>query len=256
MKTGLRNVVIIGASQGIGEALVREYARIGATVVMLSRNVEGMKRIADAVKQDGGKAYYHRCDATDRDSVHDGIAYAKKTVNRIDLAIYNAGTGSPEWIKDFSGQKFDDVMKVNASGMAYLLEALVPVLRKQGGGVIAGVSSLSDVRGYPGSVSYSASKAALTNLLESARIELKPLGIRVITIRPGWVRTALTDRNEFAMPFIIGTDRAARIIRKGIARGRRRIEFPFPVVLVSRLARVMPVRLFDWLIPKLRKIPS
>ena len=251
----LKNIIIIGASQGIGEALVREYASKGAVVVMLSRNVEAMKQIADEIKRTGGKAYYHRCDVTDRAQIRDGIMYAKKTLSQFDLVLYNSGIGEPGWIQNFDSGRLEAVMAVNLFGLAYTIEVVTPIMIKQGKGIIAGISSLADVRGYPGSASYGISKTAATHFLESARVELRGKGIRVITIRPGWVQTAINAKNDFPMPFTVSPQYAAKKIRRGIARRRSTIQFPFPVVLASRFAHMLPNFLFDRLIPRLRKIP-
>ena len=115
-----------------------------------------------------------------------------------------------QWVKDFNSENFKKVFETNTFGIAHALECLIPIMKKQGYGKIAGVTSLADVRGYPGSSGYSASKAAATRLLESARIELKKFNIRVITVKPGFVKTPMTDKNEFIMPFKIQPERAAR----------------------------------------------
>ena len=256
MRKPVKNVVIIGASKGIGEALVREYSDTGAAVVMLSRDIAALKELADSIKARGGKAYYQRCDVTDREQVREALAYAKKNLGRLELVIINSGIGQPEWMKDFDSSLFKETMAVNAFGVAYVLEFLIPLLRKQAGGIIAGVSSMADVRGYPGSASYCASKAAMTRLLESARVELKGDNIPVITVRPGWVRTGMTIKNEFKMPFILDAGRAAKKIRIGIEKKKRVVQFPLPVLVMSHVAQILPPFLFDWIMVRLRKMPG
>lgn len=250
--TADRNIVIFGCSQGIGRALALEYARTGARLVLLSRDVESIRDLQRGIKQEGGEAWYRRCDVTSPDDVSDAVAYARKCLGGIDVAVVNAGLGGPEWMQEFHAEGFRRVMETNAVGIANALEALIPVMRRQEGGAIAGVSSLADVRGLPGSASYCSSKAAASILLESARVELRELGIRVLTVRPGFVRTAMTADNEFHMPFLMSPERAARIIRRGIARRRRVISFPWPTVLAASIIRMLPAAVFDIIVRRAR----
>ncbi|MDH7516044.1 MAG: SDR family NAD(P)-dependent oxidoreductase [Bacteroidota bacterium] len=245
-------VFLLGASRGIGKALALEYAGQGAALVLGSRDVAALEHLVEIIRARGGKAWFVHCDARDHESVLEAVAFADRTLGEIELAILNAGVGGPDWMASPDLETARDLFAVNTFGILHGIKALVPPMRMRGGGVIAGVSSLADVRGYPGSGLYSASKAAATVLLEAARVELRPLGIRVVTIRPGFVRTAMTAKNEFRMPFIMEPERAARIIRRGIERGKSMVRFPFPLVLASGIARVMPSRLFDRVLPRLR----
>jgi len=113
--------------------------------------------------------------------------------------------------------------------------------------MIVGVSSLADVRGFPKSGFYNASKSAASILLESLRIELKPLKVKVITVRPGFVRTPMTDKNEFHMPLMMNADKAAKIFLEGIKKEKHIIQFPFMIVLSTKLLQWMPAFLFEWL---------
>ena len=244
----MKSVLITGASRGIGRALALEYSSKGASVVLLARNVDALRELTHEIKARGGTAYYQRCDVADIEQMRAAVAYAKKCLGRVDLAILNAGAGAPEWMDEFSTATLRGVYDANLFGLAHGLEFLIPLMRKQGGGVIAGVSSLADARGYPGSAAYCSSKAAASTLLESARIELHPFGIRVVNVRPGFVRTDMTAKNEFYMPFLLETERAARIIRRRIAMGCSVVQFPLPVALATRFIRLLPNWLFDRMI--------
>jgi short-subunit dehydrogenase len=116
--------------------------------------------------------------------------------------------------------------------------------------MLVGVSSLAESRGYPRSGFYNASKAAATLLLESLRVELKPFNVKVLIVKPGFVRTPMTDKNEFQMPFLMNVDKAAKIILEGIKKEKKIIQFPLPIVIGSKLARLMPDWLFDILMSK------
>jgi short-subunit dehydrogenase len=152
---------------------------------------------------------------------------------------------SPEWMKHFRSEEYKKILSINAFGIAHALEFLIPIMKKQGYGTIAGVSSLADVRGYPGSSSYCSSKAAGSILLESARIELKPHNINVITVKPGFVKTAMTDKNEFYMPFLMSTEKAAKIIVRGINKRKSIVQFPFGTVMLTRLVKFVPNWIYD-----------
>ena len=138
-------------------------------------------------------------------------------------------------------------MDVNFYGIVNCLDVLIPLMRRQDKGIIAGISSIAESRGYPRSGFYSASKAAMSILLESIRIELMETPVKVLTIKPGFVRTPMTDKNEFGMPFLMEPVKAADIIIRGIEKEKRIIQFPYPLVLGSKFVRMIPDVLFDWL---------
>jgi short-subunit dehydrogenase len=240
-----KNVVITGASQGIGKALGLEFANAGYDLCLLSRNADAIKELCDTINSKGGKCSYKKCDVSEYEDVKSGMEFAYSSLGSIDIAILNAGVGHPEWMKTFSSEGYKEIMKTNAFGIAHSLEFLIPIMINQGYGKIAGITSMADVRGYTGSSAYTSSKAAASVLLESARLELKEFNIRVITVRPGWVRTAMTDKNEFKMPFIMETKKAARKIRKGIEKGKSVVQFPWPIVWATRLVKNLPNWIFD-----------
>ena len=249
-----KNVVIFGASQGIGKALALEYISAGSKLVILSRNAAQTKLLSEEITAGGGKCYYLTCDITSTESVKSGIIFAAEKLGKIDLVIINSGVGGPNWMESFSSKQFADTFEVNTFGIAHVLEYIIPFMIKQGYGTIAGVTSLADVRGYGGSSSYSASKAAASILLEAARVELKDKNIMVITVRPGFVKTAMTDKNEFKMPFLLQPHEAAKKIVNGIAKGRTIVQFPFPIVWATRIVKFLPNWIYDWGMSKARPV--
>lgn len=246
MKNKFKNVVIFGASQGIGKALAMEFANDNSSLVLLSRNEKVIDELTKEITSNGNTCYYSHCDITQKDDVVKGLKFAIEILVSIDLVIINSGVGGPNWMDSFSSSEFISIFEVNTFGIAHVLEYIIPVMKKQGYGTIAGVTSLADIRGYGGSSSYSASKAAASILLESARVELKKVNIKVITIRPGFVKTAMTDKNEFKMPLLMQPDKAARIIKKGIEKGKSIVQFPFLIVMATRLIKILPNWIFDW----------
>lgn len=248
------NLLITGASQGIGKALAYEYANAGNSILLLARNESAVKNISEDINNTTrAKCFYKKCDVTNPDDVYNAVRFALEKFNTIDLAILNSGVGGPHWMGDFKSEHLKEVYGVNVFGIAHFLEHLIPLMKNQEYGVIAGVSSLADVRGFAGSGSYASSKAAVSVLLESARLELKKYNIDVITIRPGFVRTAMTAKNEFKMPFLWEPEKAAKKIRKGIERKKSIVQFPFLLVMATRLLRILPNWIYDPLLSNMRK---
>lgn len=248
-----KNVLIIGASQGIGKALAETYASAGANLFLLSRNLNAIEEISYKLNSSGHQCSFMQCDISIYEDVKRGIEFALNKLGTIDLAIINAGVGSPEWMKNFKSEVYKKILSINAFGIAHSLEFLIPVMIRQGYGTIAGVSSLADVRGYPGSAGYDSSKAAASVLLESARVELKPLNINVITVRPGFVKTAMTAKNEFYMPFLMSTEKAAKKIMRGISKRKKLVQFPLFTVMLTKIAKFTPNFIFDPLMRMGRK---
>ena len=246
MNSKFKNVVIFGASQGIGKALAFKYAQHGCHLILLSRNESSLKEIAEKINLSGGKCFYRKCDVTIKGDVNAGIEFALNSLGNIDLAIINSGLGGPNWMDEFSSEEFIKSFEVNTFGIAHALEILIPIMKKQGSGTIAGVTSMADIRGYGGSSSYSASKSAASILLEAARVELKKNNIKIITVRPGFVKTAMTDMNEFKMPFLMQPDKAAKKIFTGIEKGRSVVQFPWPIVMATRIIKIIPNWIYDW----------
>jgi short-subunit dehydrogenase len=234
-------VWVCGASSGIGAALVRELAARGCRVAASARRADRLDELAGSVR---GEVVPLTVDVTDRDAMMAAEEEVRGRFGAIDLAILNAaywGQFSVEaWDTDVIRRHFD----TNVLGMAHGVEAVLADMRRRRAGAIAGVASLAGYRGLPRSEAYGATKAAEINLLESLRIDLRPYGIAVHTVCPGFVRTGLTAKNTFAMPFIIEADDAARRIVRGLERGRAEIAFPLPMLLLMKTAKLVPVRLW------------
>ena len=234
---------MVGASAGIGRALAIEYDSRGYRLLLASRDMAALETLCALI---GPKAIALHCDATSISDWRALAAKAEELFGKIDLLIVNSGVSIPNTMSDFSAENVIKTFDVNTFGLARAFEVFVPVFRKMGGGTIASVGSLADCRGIPCSGTYNASKAALSQLLESARIELRGEGIRVVTVKPGFVRTAMTSGHKYKMPFIIGPERAAKIIADGIGRGQNRVYFPAIMALAAWAARAMPDGLYEW----------
>jgi short-subunit dehydrogenase len=229
-------VWVTGASSGIGAALARELADRGAAVAISARSADKLTEVA------GSRMHVEPVDVTDRAATVAAAAAVREALGGLDVAVLNAGTWSRFRVDEWDSDVFADHIRTNLMGAVHTLEGVVPTMLAEGRGQIVGVASVAGYRGLPGSEAYGASKAALLNLLEALRGALAPRGVVVQTVAPGFVKTPMTDRNTFPMPFLISPEEAAREIADGIEKDKAEIVFPFPMMLLMKTVRLMPVR--------------
>ena len=229
-------VWITGASSGIGEALARELTGRGARVAITARRGDRLDEIA------GDRMLAVPADVTDLDAMRAAAARVEQELGPIDLAVLNAGTWKQMDVTAWDTELFRRHVETNLMGMVHGIDAVLPGMRRRRGGVIAGVSSVAGYRGWPSSEAYGSTKAAEINLLESLRIDLLPLDIKVLTVCPGFVRSDLTAENTFRMPFLMDPPDAAARIADGIAREKAEIVFPLPMMMLMKATRLVPVR--------------
>ncbi len=240
-------VFITGASGGIGEALAREYHRRfpASTIGLAARRADELARVAAALA--GASVHRYRLDVTDRDALARAAAdFVGLDGAPPDVVIANAGisagtlTGEPA-----DAAVFRRIVDVNVTGMFDTFAPFVPGMRARGAGRLVGIASVAGIRGLPGAGAYSASKAATIAYLESLRVELRGSGVRVVTIAPGYIRTPMTERNAYPMPFLTDADAFARRALDAIARGDSYLVIPRPMGAVALGLRVLPNWLFD-----------
>jgi len=229
---------VTGASSGIGAALARELADRGASVAVSARNAQQLAEVA------AGRMVVVPVDVTDRPATVAAGQTVREALGGLDVAVLNAGTWSQFHVEPWDSALFADHLQVNLMGAVHTMEAVVPQMLAAGRGRVVGMASVAGYRGLPGSEAYGASKAALLNLLEALRGSLGPRGVVVQTLSPGFVRTRMTDRNRFPMPFMVEPEVAARTIADGIARDKAEIVFPLPMMLAMKTARLVPTRLW------------
>ncbi len=237
-----KNAIITGASSGIGAALAAQLSRRGWTLALLARRRDLLEQVRSKLPS---KAVAIECDVTDSAAVERAVRSAEAQLGGpFDLAIANAGVGT------FSRHVFDlrsaeNTIRVNVLGVMNLFAAVIPSMVERRSGRFAGIASLAGLRGLPTAASYSASKAAVQAFLEASRVDLAPYGVKVTIVNPGFIATAMTEKNKFKMPFLMQADKAAEIIANGIERGARVIEFPRPLSMITRLGRLMPDAVWD-----------
>lgn len=239
-------VLITGASSGIGYSLSKLLFFEGTSVVLIARRKELLLKLKSlAVNQ--SKVEVIEADVTNNKEVEQAFHKTIEKFGRIDVAILNAGVSRRALVTNFQSRDAKKIFDVNVFGIIHFLELLIPNFIDKGNGMIVGVSSLADARGFAQSGFYCSSKSAATTLLESVRVELKPFNIKVLTVKPGFVKTPMTDKNEFYMPFMMNAEKAAKIILTGIKKEKKIIQFPLPVVISSQILKILPNFLFDWL---------
>jgi NAD(P)-dependent dehydrogenase (short-subunit alcohol dehydrogenase family) len=236
MKLNGKVAWIVGASGGIGTAVARELARRGATVAISARREDRLREVS------GGDMLVLPVDVTDAASVAAAAARIRQELGPIDLAVLSAGYWQQMDPGDWDTGVFDRHIQVNLTGMSNAIAAVLPAMLERRSGTIAGIASVAGYRGLAGAEAYGATKAAQINLLESLRVHLARTGVQVTTVCPGFVRTDLTARNRFPMPFIIEAGQAARSICDGLERERTEIVFPARMALLMKAARLVPAR--------------
>jgi len=240
-------VLLTGASSGIGYSLAKSLPKENCSLALISRRKNILDELVVELKNREVKVLSYKCDVGNNDEVRDTFEQVKNDFGKIDIAILNAGASHRADVKEYSVEIAKEIFNANTFGIVNCVEQLIPDFIQRKEGMIVGVSSLADTRGFPKSGFYNASKSAASLLLESLRIELKPYNIKVITVKPGFVRTPMTDKNEFHMPFLMDVDKAAKIIIRGIKKEKPIIQFPLPTVIGSKIVKFMPDWLFDFL---------
>ena len=188
------------------------YAAAGHRVAISARRGEKLEQIAAEL---GGAVLPVPVDVTDRDAMVAAAAGISEELGEIDIAIMNAAFWQQVLVESWDSALVRRHFDTNVMGLVHGIEAVLPSMRRRRSGTIVGMASLAGYRGFPRSEGYGPTKAAMINMLEALRIDLQPLGISVITVCPGFVRTDLTSHNRFPMPFLLEADDAARRIVRG-----------------------------------------
>ncbi len=246
-------VVITGASDGIGAALARHYAARGATLGLIARREDLLRSLAATLTvpvatyaidvRDGGGLAAAAVDFTARFGLPD-VVIANAGVSAGNLTGCADDVDTCQWIFD-----------VNVVGMVKTFQPFLESMCASRSGVLVGIASVAGIRGLPGSGAYCGSKAAAIAYLESLRVELRGSGVSVVTLCPGYVRTAMTSRNPYAMPFLLEADDAARRLARAIDARRAYAVVPWQMGLVARLLRILPRWLFDRAFAKVKRKP-
>lgn len=236
-----KSILITGASSGIGEALAYYYAGPDVFMAICGRNEERLEAVAAACRKKGALIEMAIIDVADRDNMRDWIEDMDDT-HPLDLIIANAGiSGGTGGV--MNGEPIDQarrIFEVNIMGVVNTLEPIIPRMVSRRSGQVALVSSMAGFRGFPSAPAYSASKGMVRFYGEALRGSLRDSGVKINVIMPGFVKSRITDANDFHMPFLMDADKAANIIAKGLARDCGRIAFPVPTLIGAWFISVLP----------------
>ncbi len=249
MSGGSNQVVILtGAANGIGRATALALASRGYRLGLIDRDAE---RLYDVRERMGASASASAADVTDAAAITAAVADIEAALGPADVLVACAGVGGMTQVPHLDTPGLRAMLEVNVLGVAHAIDAVLPGMIARGRGHLVGISSVAGFRGLPWMASYSASKAALWAYLEGLRPALKRRGIKVTTVFPGFVRTAMTANTPFARPMrMLEPDAAARYIVKAIERKPRDYVFPLGTALGMGFLRRSPNFLFDWMMDR------
>ncbi|MDP2239557.1 MAG: SDR family NAD(P)-dependent oxidoreductase [Burkholderiales bacterium] len=244
-----QRVWVIGSSSGIGAATAIALLRRGARLALSARNRAALEALA--AKFDAAQSLVLPLDLAQPGATAPALERIAAAWGGIDLVLFVAGAHRPVRAWELDAGMARGLFEVNVLGVMDGLSSVIPYLLKQGRGGIGIVSSVAGYRGLPTALAYGATKAALINLAETLYFDLAPRGLGVYLINPGFVKTPLTDRNEFRMPALIGAEEAAREIVRGLERGQFEIHFPRRFTRWLKVMRILPYRWYFYLMHKL-----
>ena len=244
-----RRVWIVGASSGIGKALAIDLLKRGARVALSARNASVLESLTENAQP--GQTLVLPMDVNNGPEIENAYAQLKDAWSGFDLLVLLAGTHLPVRAWELNADEAEQLFRTNVFGVIRASALVIPDLVQTGDGAIAVVSSVAGYCGLPTSLVYGASKAALINFTETLYLDLRPKGVSVYLVNPGFVRTPLTDRNPFEMPALISAEDAAKHMLRGFANGDFEIHFPKRFTRLMKLLRLLPYRLLFPLVHRL-----
>jgi NADP-dependent 3-hydroxy acid dehydrogenase YdfG len=227
---------LVGASEGLGRSLAHTMSRAGVEIVVSARNEE---RLQELVAELPGKASYAAVDVSDSDSVR----WAAEEIGPVDGVVFLAGLYWPMKAQEWDAAKAETMADVNFTGAFRVVGSVLPEMLERDTGHVVFTGSLSGFRGLPGAIGYGASKAGVMYLAESMQADLRNTNIEVQIINPGFIKTRLTDKNEFSMPFIMDPDEAAKEFFEHMGTSTFKKSFPMVFSWFFRISQFLP----DWL---------
>jgi len=246
-----QTVWITGASSGIGKELALEYARLGCSVFASARGKAALENLTLESCSMQGEIIALPLDVTDPSAIANVILQFERGDVIPDLCILNAGYYEVLAFDDLNLEHFEKTFAVNFSGVIGCLLAIAPSMKKKGSGHIAVVSSVAGYAGLPNASAYGASKAALINLCESLKHDFEKNALTLSLVNPGFVKTPMTDKNRFTMPFLMTPQEAANRTVKGLAKRHFEVTFPRRFTWLLKIMRLLPYPIFFWLTRKL-----
>ena len=249
MSENQKKIWITGASSGIGKAVAEKFAAEGWKVAVSARRKELLQELAT-----NENIVSFPLDVTDQNQINTVFKNIISEFGNLDLCLFSSGTYEPKDEKNIDPEKIKNVIKVNFLGVVDCVKSFEEYFKSRKSGHISIVSSIAGYRGLPNSSGYGPSKAALTNFCESIYFDFKKFGVRVSIISPGFIKTSLTEKNEFPMPFLKTVDYAADKIFNGLVKSNSfEIHFPKGLTLTLKFLRILPIKAYLFLVDKLVK---
>ena len=239
-------VLITGASSGIGREFGVELARRGAAVGLFARRADALREVVEEIEAAGGRAIALSGDVIDVETVRAAACALRRKFGYIDMLIANAGVGATTYAVDLCEKEVAELIKVNVMGVVNSVTVVMLHMIERGKGHLVAISSLASYRGLPKSAAYCASKAAVSALFESLRIDLMTTGIDVTTIHPGFIKTPLTAGRK-RMPYLMELDDAVKKMVNAIEKRKKSYAFPWQLANIVRACMLLPNPLYDWI---------
>jgi short-subunit dehydrogenase len=238
--------IITGASSGIGWSLAKELARQGAKVGLVARRRDSLEKLQTEIHAAGGVAAFAAADVAVRTATVEAVRALAAQLGPVDLLVANAGVGAPTTIEPMNTPDVEKMFRVNVFGVVYAIEAVLPDMLVRRRGHLAAVSSMASYKGLPGESAYCSSKAAVNSFMEGLRIQLRDRGIAVTNICPGFIKTPMTAKNKFHMPWLLDADEAARRMVRALQRKKKVYNFPWQMGVLMWLTKWAP----DWVVAR------
>ena len=246
MSKNQKKIWITGASSGIGKALAEKFASEGWKVAISARR----KEILDSMAKNEN-IFSYPLDVTNQIQISDVFSKIINDFGSLDLCVFSSGTYDPKLEQEINIKQNKFVMETNFFGVLYCVKSVERYFKDKKNGHISIVSSVAAYRGLPNSSGYGPSKAALTNLTESLYFDFKKYNVRISLVSPGFIKTPLTDKNEFPMPFIKSPEFAAEKMFKGLTKTKAfEIHFPKALTLLLKFLRILPYKIYLFLVDK------
>ena len=245
-----KTIWITGGSTGIGKALAIKFAAMGWNVAISARRAELLNELSNSYENISG----FPLDVTNKEKCKEVFNEIKHKYENIDICFFSTGTWDPKKEKEIDVERMEDVFKVNFFGTVNSIKAVEQYFRDKKNGIITIVSSIAGYRGLPNSTGYGPSKSALNNLAESLYFDFKRYNVRVCLVSPGFIKTPMTDKNDFKMPFLKTSEYAADQIYEGlINKNKFEIHFPKSLTITLKLLSFLPSKIYFGLVGKLTK---
>ena len=245
-----KTIWITGGSTGIGRALAIKFSNEGWDVAISARREELLNELSN--KYENITAF--PLDVTDKTKCDEVFNNIKNKYNNIDICFFSTGTWNPKKEKDIDIEQIEEVFKVNFFGTVNCIKAVEQFFKDKKNGIITIVSSIAGYRGLPNSTGYGPSKSALNNLAESLYFDFKRFNVRVCLVSPGFIKTPMTDKNDFKMPFLKTADYAAEKIYDGLVNlSVFEIHFPKSLTFLLKIFSFLPSKIYFGLIGRMTK---